>query len=38
MNYSDLTRKNLLYIVVKNVNLGKFSQVGREDEISVRIQ
>lgn len=38
MNYSDLTRKNLLYIVIKSVSLGKFSQVGREDEVSVRIQ
>ena len=38
MNYSDLTRKNLLYIVVKSVDLGKFSQVGRDDEVSVRIQ
>jgi len=38
MNYSDLTRKNLLVIVIKSVNLGKFSQISKDDEVSVRMQ
>jgi hypothetical protein len=37
-NYSNLSRKDLLIITIKTVDLGKFSDIQRGDEICVRMQ
>lgn len=36
-NRSNYTAKNMLVIVIKSINLGNFNDVGKKEEVAVRI-